>query len=139
MLSSDSSFSLVNGVVMAAVLGAGYLIVNGSWQSVAPPDDAWFQAEVVNRAEPVLVKFGAVWCPPCRMLDPELDRLSSEMGGRIAVVRINVDQRPALAQHYHVSSIPRLLLFKQGKVIADRVGYADHQRLASWVDGYSGR
>ena len=71
------------------------------------------------------------WCGPCRMLDPELDKLADS--GRVTVVRIQVDQHPDLARHYGVSSIPRLFLLNHGTVLADRVGYADYRQLQSWI------
>jgi len=80
-----------------------------------------------------VVKFGAEWCGPCRKLDPELTRLASSLSGRGSVVRIDVDQHRDLARHYGVSSIPRLIVFYHGQVLADRVGYADHNQLCAWV------
>jgi thioredoxin 1 len=67
------------------------------------------------------------------MMEGELDKLSAQMGGRVSVVRVDVDQHPNLAQHYGVSSIPRLMLFKHGQVVDDRVGYMDSENLAQWV------
>ena len=96
---------------------------------IPPPDDPWFRAAVVDCPEPVLVKFGAEWCGPCRRLEPELDRLAGSMRGQVEVVRVDVGRYPQLAQHYRVSSIPRLLLFRQGQIVADRVGFADSHQL----------
>jgi thioredoxin 1 len=127
----------LNVIVMLAICFAGYYILTAPKEPIAPPDDAWFQAAVVNQPEPVLVKFGAEWCGPCRMLDPELDQLAEQRRGQLDVVRVNVDQRASLAQHYGVSSIPRLLLFRHGQVVADRVGYVDQSQLQQWVDANS--
>ena len=75
------------------------------------------------------------WCGPCRMLDPELSRLAD--WGPARVVKINVNQRPELARHYGVSSIPRLLLFKDGKLVGDRTGYASAPALRSWIASFA--
>jgi thioredoxin len=124
--------SKLNGLVLILVAIAAFVLFSQRLK-IGPPDDAWFQAEVINRPEPVLVKCGASWCGPCRMLEGELDKFASQTDGRVAVVRVDVDKHPNLAQHYRVSSIPRLLLFQQGQIVGDRVGYADHQQLESWV------
>jgi len=124
----DSKF---NVLVLIGLCAAGYYYVTQAREPMKPPDDRWFQAAVVDQPAPVLVKFGAPWCGPCRMLDPELDKLA--MSGRVNVVRIEVGQHPDLAQHYGVRAIPRLLLFDHGNVLADRVGYADYKQLQSWV------
>ena len=128
MADLDSKF---NALVLIALCVAGYFWVRQSRVPVEPPQDAWFQSAVVERPGPVLVKFGAPWCGPCRMLDPELDKLADS--GRVTVVRIQVDQHPDLARHYGVSSIPRLFLLNHGTVLADRVGYADYRQLQSWI------
>jgi len=124
--------SALNGVVLVAIAIVGYLTLSRS-QQTAPPDDRWFQTLVVERPGLVVVKFGAEWCGPCRKLDPELTLLADSLNGRASVVRIDVTQHRDLARHYGVSSIPRLMVFHQGKVLADRVGYADHNQLCDWV------
>ena len=92
----------LNVIVMLAICFAGYYILTAPKEPIAPPDDAWFQAAVVNQPEPVLVKFGAEWCGPCRMLDPELSELGNSMRGLAQVVRIDIDKRSELARHYGV-------------------------------------
>jgi len=128
--------SKLNGLVLILVAIAAFVLFSQRIK-IGPPDDSWFQAEVINRPEPVLVKFGANWCGPCRMLEGELDKFASQTHGRIAVVRVDVDKHPKLAQHYRVSSIPRILLFDHGEIVGDRVGYADHQQLESWVQAHA--
>ena len=100
-----------------------------------PPDDAWFRSTVINQPGPVLVKFGATWCGPCRAVDGELTRLSG--AGPWQVVKIDVDSHRDLARHYGVTAIPRMLLFKNGKVVADRTGYASADYLRSWIAAHS--
>lgn len=129
---SESAVKLLNGAVLLALLVAAGIFVTQRI-NIGPPDDRWFQMAVIDRQQPVLVKFGADWCGPCRMLESELDQVASGYQGRVAVVRVDIDKHPELARHYRVSSIPRLLLFQNGQIVGDRVGYADHQQLSSWV------
>lgn len=125
--------SKLNALILIVVAVAGCWILAHP-QQTEPPDDDWFQRTVVDQPGLVVVKFGAEWCGPCRMLDPELTRLANSLGSRGSVVRINVDQHRDLARHYGVSSIPRLFVFDHGQVLADRVGYANHEQLYAWVN-----
>jgi thioredoxin 1 len=125
-------YSALNGLVFAAICVAGIFYFSQA-HDYGRPNDAWFESAVIDQPEPVLVKFGAEWCPPCKAMEPELDQLQAKLQGRAGVVRINVDQHPNLAQHYGVSSIPRLLLFNHGKVVGDRVGFLDQKQLQSWI------
>jgi thioredoxin 1 len=122
----------LNVIVLVAIAIVGYKVLSRP-QQTALPDDGWFKSMVADRPGLVVVKFGAEWCGPCRMLDPELTQLASSLNGRGSVVRIDVSQHPDLARHYGVSSIPRLMVFHDGKVLADRVGYANHNQLSDWV------
>jgi thioredoxin 1 len=105
----------------------------GSVNSIAPPNDSWFAAQVTNQELPVLVDFGATWCGPCQALKPSLERLAEMHDSRLKVVPIDVDERPSLAEHYNVGPIPRLLLIHKGKVIASEAGLMDYPELESWV------
>jgi thioredoxin 1 len=80
--------------------------------------DADFDAAVLQSSEPVLVDFWAEWCGPCKMIAPVLDELADSYGGRLKVVKLNVDDNRATAIKYHVRNIPLLLLFKDGQVQA---------------------
>ncbi len=82
--------------------------------------------------ELVLMKFGAPWCPPCRMLDKEL-RLLKLSKLAVEVKKINVDKDPDLAQKYNVRSIPRLILLEDGEVVGDKVGFQTVEQLTSWI------
>ncbi len=102
---------------------------------IAPPDNnEWFQSVVLDESRPVLVKFGAEWCGPCVRMDKSLEEYAKSDDLKVKVVRIDVDQQPKLAQHYGVRSIPRSLIFHQGKILADRVGGLDTDRIRKWVD-----
>ena len=81
-----------------------------------------FQAEVLQSAVPVLVDFWAEWCGPCKMLTPVLDELATEFSGKAKIAKCNVDEAGELATEYRITSIPSLIVFKGGKVVAQAVG-----------------
>ncbi|MCX7826223.1 MAG: thioredoxin [Verrucomicrobiae bacterium] len=81
-----------------------------------------FDAEVLQSSQPVLVDFWAEWCGPCKMIAPVLDELAGEFAGKAKIAKCNVDEAGELASQYAITSIPALLLFKGGKVVAQLVG-----------------
>jgi thioredoxin 1 len=90
---------------------------------------ATFQTEVLDAPQPVLVDFSAVWCGPCKMLDPIVKQLAGEWENKIKVVKIDADKNPDILMQYNVLGIPTLLFFKNGEV-ADRVtGYLPKEKL----------
>lgn len=90
--------------------------------NIAAVTDAEFEAQVLKSDKPVLVDFWAEWCGPCRMLGPILDQLATEKAGAVKVVKVNVDECPALQAQYNVRSIPMLLFIKGGEVKDTVVG-----------------
>lgn len=88
-----------------------------------------FEAEVLASSMPVLVDFSAVWCGPCKMLDPLLERLAVEWEGKVKVVKIDADQNPNLLMRYGVLGIPTLLLFEAGTVTERVTGYQPKDKL----------
>jgi thioredoxin 1 len=92
-----------------------------------------FEEEVLRADVPVLVDFYADWCGPCRALGPVLEELAEETPDA-KIVKVNVDQSPQLAGQYRVSSIPNLLVFKDGKIVGQQAGLASKQQLKAMLD-----
>ncbi|MGP3949442.1 thioredoxin [Streptomyces sp. 7N604] len=84
--------------------------------------DATFTDEVLNADRPVLVKFTADWCPPCRQLAPVLSAIAAEEAGRIKVVQLDVDTNPGTTAAYGVLSMPTLIVFRNGEPVKSMVG-----------------
>ena len=82
-----------------------------------------FQKEVLEAETPGLVDFGAVWCGPCKMLDPVVEELAGEWGDAVKVVKIDVDHNPDVAMNNSVMGVPTLMLFKNGKAVERMTGY----------------
>lgn len=93
-----------------------------------------FETEVLQSDHPVLVDFWAPWCGPCRAVSPIIDALAAEYEGRARVVKVNVDDAPAVAQEYGISSIPCFLMFRDGDVQDRKVGAVSKAVLASLID-----
>jgi thioredoxin 1 len=93
-----------------------------------------FQSDVLDSAEPVVVDFWAEWCGPCRMIAPALEEISKEMGGKIKIAKLNVDENPELAAQFGVRSIPTLMIFKGGQLADTKVGAAPKTALSAWIN-----
>lgn len=88
-----------------------------------------FEDEVLKSELPVLLDFWATWCGPCRMLAPVIAEIAEEYEGKVKVGKVNVDEEPGLAASFHVSSIPTVVLMKDGKVAASSVGYRPKEQI----------
>ena len=93
-----------------------------------------FDSVVMNSDKPVLVDFWAEWCGPCKMLTPTIEAIAEEYKDTRSIVKINVDDSPAIATKYGIRSIPSILLFKSGDVVEQRVGAVSKDELASMLD-----
>ncbi len=98
--------------------------------------DTTFDQEVLKSAEPVLVDFFAEWCGPCKAMAPALDQVAAEMKGKLKVVKLDVDQNPAVTAKYGIRAMPTLMMFKGGQVAAQHVGaLVQKKKLEDWVNG----
>lgn len=98
--------------------------------------DATFDKEVLKSSEPVLVDFHAEWCGPCKAMAPALEQVAAELKGKVKVVKLDVDQNPEVTTNYHIQAMPTLLIFKDGKVAAQRVGaLTQKKQLQDWING----
>ncbi len=97
-------------------------------------DDQTFQQEVLQSDLPVLVDFWAEWCGPCKMIAPLLTQIAEAYRGRLKVVKVNIDEAPRTPQQYGVRGIPTLMIFKNGEVVATRVGAMSKAELESFIN-----
>ena len=96
--------------------------------------DATFDAEVRQSDVPVVVDFWAPWCGPCKQIGPALEELSTEMDGKVKIVKVDVDENPNSAAQLGVRGIPALFIFKNGEVVSNKSGAAPKASLQSWIE-----
>jgi thioredoxin 1 len=84
--------------------------------------DATFEAEVIQSSLPVVVDFWTTWCGPCKMIAPILEEVAEEMGDKVKIVKVDVDQNNQTAGKYNIMSVPSLLFFKNGEVVDQVIG-----------------
>jgi thioredoxin 1 len=101
--------------------------------SVKHVNTADFDQQVMQASEPVLVDFWAEWCGPCKMIAPILDEVAKDMQGRVTVAKLNVDEDGAVAQRFNIRGIPTLILFKDGKEVAQQVGAVSKSQLVKFL------
>jgi thioredoxin 1 len=98
--------------------------------------DTTFSSEVLESQLPVLVDYWAEWCGPCKMIGPVLDESAESYAGRLHIAKIDIDQNQAVPSRYRVRGIPTLMLFKNGEVVATKVGAVSKSQLAAFIDAH---
>ncbi|KZD12308.1 thioredoxin TrxA [Oceanibaculum pacificum] len=96
--------------------------------------DSSFETDVLNADKPVVVDFWAEWCGPCKMISPILDEIAGDMGDKVTIAKLNIDENPSTPQKYGVRGIPTLMLFKNGQVAATKIGALPKSALYQWVE-----
>ena len=96
--------------------------------------DASFESDVLKAPGPVLVDFWAEWCGPCKQIAPALEDLATELGERVTVAKLNIDENPKVPGQFGVRGIPTLMLLKDGKVAATKIGALPKGALFQWVE-----
>ncbi|MBL7481652.1 thioredoxin [Legionella bononiensis] len=98
--------------------------------------DASFDQDVINSSKPVLVDFWAEWCGPCRALTPILEEVAATHSNDVNFVKINIDENPQAPSKFGVMSIPTLILFKNGQVVAVKMGLLSKSQLSAFVESH---
>ena len=93
-----------------------------------------FQSDVLGSDLPVVVDFWAEWCGPCKAIGPSLEEISDEMGDKVKIAKINIDENPDIAAQYGVRSIPTLVMFKGGEPSSMQVGAKPKNALVDWIN-----
>lgn len=96
--------------------------------------DASFASEVLGSDKPVLVDFWADWCGPCKMIAPALEEISEELADRVGIAKVDIMENPDVATQFGVQSIPLMILFKDGKPVAQKLGAAPKSQLKGWLE-----
>ena len=96
--------------------------------------DNSFQADVLESDKPVLVDFWAEWCGPCKMIAPALEEISEELGDQVTIAKMDIMENTGIPGEMGVQSIPLMVLFKDGKPVAKKLGAAPKGQLKQWLE-----
>ncbi len=96
--------------------------------------DSDFETRVLQSETPVLVDFWAEWCGPCRMIGPALEEIATELEGKLTVAKINIDEDPEWAGKFNVRSIPTMMVFKGGELVATKLGADKKSAIKDWAE-----
>ena len=119
------------GVVLAAL----FVLAGGGGRQPEPINDPWFRQAALENNHPVVVKFGADWCGPCRGMDAAIDDLEPRFSARAKFLKIDIDKRPELFTHYRSGNgIPQIMIFKDGQIIAQKRGFGGEEGLKQWLE-----
>lgn len=105
-----------------------------SSEKILHVSDASFEEDVLKASGPVLVDYWAEWCGPCKMIAPILDEVAEEYEGRLSVAKLNIDENEATPPKFGIRGIPTLMLFKDGSVVATKVGALSKSQLTAFID-----
>ena len=95
--------------------------------------DKTFDAEVAKSPLPVVVDFWAEWCGPCKAIGPALEQIAGEMGGKVKITKLNIDQNPEITNKFRILAIPTLMIFKGGEVAATQTGALPKSKIEEWI------
>ena len=98
--------------------------------------DASFEADVLQSDKPVLLDFWAEWCGPCRSIAPALDELAAAYEGKLQIVKMNIDENTATPARFGIRGIPTLMVFKNGQLVATKVGAITKTQMTALIDRY---
>lgn len=98
--------------------------------------DASFEQDVLQSSSAVLVDYWAEWCGPCKMIAPVLDEVAREYSGKLTVAKLNIDENQGTPPKFNIRGIPTLMLFKNGNVVATKVGALSKSQLTAFIDSH---
>jgi len=97
--------------------------------------DSSFETDVLGAEMPVVVDFWAEWCGPCKQIGPALEEIAAEMGDKVRIAKMNIDENPQASSRFGIRGIPTLLLFKDGELVDRKVGADSKRVIENWISG----